>query len=99
VRPVGNGSAARTLASCHGYLAVADDGALGVVETPLFPPGSDVPDYLVIRAASRRGERRSLVGVGLVSGVSRTRRLVSLRGTVEELSRLPSSLPAARELR
>jgi hypothetical protein len=46
-----------TLACSHGYLVVGRDGPLGVVETPLFPPEGDEPDYLVLRRRKRLRSR------------------------------------------
>jgi hypothetical protein len=89
-------SVVRALTSCHGYRVRAEDGVLGEVETPLFPPDSDVPDYLVVRTGA--GEER-LVAVASVAAVDACRRLVRLDGSVEELSRLPSWLPVAARRR
>ena len=88
----------RSLASCHGYEAVADDGSLGEVETPIFPPGSDIPDYLSVRSVQNGSERRLLVAIALVNEIDKDHRFVQLRGSIGELSRLPSSLPLARRL-
>lgn len=82
------------LAHCQGYLAQADDGWLGEIETPLFPPHSDLPDYLVVRAGDGR---RWMIAVAHVARVDPAHRLIHLRGSLWELSRLPAWLPLAHD--
>lgn len=89
------GGAPRALASCHGYLAVASDGPLGAVETPLFAPDSDEPDFLIIQVADEPRPRRPIVSTAFVDHVDRTRKLVYLRATGAEIAHLPESLPLA----
>jgi hypothetical protein len=84
---------AGALSCSHGYVVVADNGPLGVVETPLFPPGRDEPDYLVVRQAS--GARHPVVPVSLVESAEPG--LVRLAASVEEIDRLPEDLPLALE--
>ena len=84
----------RTLAVSHGFSVLADDGRLGEIETPLFPPDSAEPDYLVV-LIGRRTSRRRLVGVGLVDSADPRRREVRLRGSRAEIHSLPALLPVA----
>jgi hypothetical protein len=74
------------LARCHGYPAVASDGPVGELETPLFPPGADEPDYLIIRLARVLRPRMPVVWAGLVQDIDAERRLVFLDATREERS-------------
>ncbi len=91
--PVGS-DVRRALGGCHGFLALADDGELGEIETPLFASDADRPDYLIVRTSGRfRRARRPVVPAVRAEGVDRERRLVYLRGTVAELADLPESLP------
>jgi hypothetical protein len=83
------------LSRCHGYLVIADNGWLGDVETPLFGSDAGEPDYLVVRTHVEGRARRALVPASLVSRVDVEDALVHVRGSVWELSRFPSSLPAA----
>ena len=85
--------AEQRLAVSHGFLVVASDGPIGEVETPLFPPDADEPDYLVIRTGARR--RRPVVSTALVDHVDAARRLVFLRGSGKEIASLPEHLPLA----
>jgi hypothetical protein len=84
----------RLLAASHGFTVVASDGLAGEVETPLFPPDSDEPDYLVIGVGSVR-RRRPVVSTVLVERVDADRRLVFVRVQAKVLSRLPEHLPLA----
>jgi hypothetical protein len=87
----------RALARSHGFIAVAVDGDLGKVETPLFPPDWNEPDYLIVKTGGgTRRVRRPAIPVGLVDEVDVERAVVYLRGTVSELAHLPESLPLAR---
>jgi hypothetical protein len=85
----------QALAHCHGYTVVASDGPVGEVETPLFPPHADQPDYLIIRVARRNGQRRPVVPTGLVAHVDSGLRVVRLRETRREIIHLPEYLPLA----
>jgi hypothetical protein len=82
------------LACSHGYLVVGSDGPLGVVETPLFPPGGDEPDYLVLRLHEPRAAGHPVVHVSLVQSAEPG--LVRLTVTSEEAAELPVGLPLAR---
>jgi hypothetical protein len=81
------------LARCHGFLAVAHGAPVGEVETPLFPPGGDEADYLILRTPL--GGRR-LVSTGLVREIDADDRVVHLSASAVEIERLPESLPLAR---
>jgi hypothetical protein len=81
------------LGRSHGFVVVGTDGPLGVVETPLFPPNADEPDYLVVRRQRRIRTRHPVVHVSLVREVGRG--VVSLRASSEQVDRLPESLPLA----
>lgn len=83
------------LALCGGFQAEAEDGELGVVETPLFPPDGSVPDFLVVRVRDHLRSRRPVVPAALVAAVDPALRVVRLRGSRDELSRLPEHLPLA----
>jgi hypothetical protein len=82
-----------TLACSHGYLVVGCDGPLGVVETPLFPPEGDEPDYLVLRRRKRLRASHPVVHVSLVHSAEPG--LVRLAATSDEVDRLPEGLPLA----
>jgi hypothetical protein len=84
----------RWLATSHGFSVVASDGVVGEVQTPLFPPDYDEPDYLVIQIGTPR-RRRPVVSTALVERVDAGRRLVFVRAVANELSRLPEHLPLA----
>jgi hypothetical protein len=81
------------LARSHGSLVVASDGLVGEVETPLFPPDADEPDYLLVNRQRRLRSRRPVVPVALVRHV--TPGVVFLRATSDEVDRLPEHLPIA----
>jgi len=83
------------LCRCHGYLAVAADGVCGVVETPLFPPDSGEPDYLIVKTGGRIRPRYPVVSMALVTAVDPERELVLLSASKDELQRLPERLPLA----
>jgi hypothetical protein len=85
---------ASPLACSHGYLVIGRDGPLGIVETPLFPPEGDEPDYLIVRR--RRHRRRAshpLVHVSLVRSAQPG--VIRLTVSAEEVDRLPERLPLA----
>ena len=79
------------LAGCGGFAVEAGDGAVGVVETPLFPPDAAAPDFLVLRA----GYRKPVVPVALVEWVDADRRLVHLHAQRNQVLELPEHLPVA----
>ncbi len=83
----------RLLAGCHGYVVAASDGLLGEVETPVFPPDSPEPDYLVVRVGAAGQSRLPVIPTSLIQEVNPERRLVRVRGTREELAQLPENLP------
>jgi hypothetical protein len=83
------------LARSAGFQAMAADGDLGIVETPLFPPDAAVPDFLVLRVSGGLRKRRPIVSAALVDEIDYPRRLVRFRGSREELERLPEQLPLA----
>jgi hypothetical protein len=79
--------------ACHGFLVIAADGPCGSIETPLFPPDCNDPDFLVVRVGGRRGARRVMVPAGLVQHVDADAQTVRISGTRDELARLPEMLP------
>jgi hypothetical protein len=83
------------LSLCCGYRVHADDGELGVVETPLFPPDGSEPDFLVLRIADGAGARRPVVAAALVEAVDAERRVVRVHGLRADLALLPEHLPLA----
>lgn len=72
----------------------AEDGTVGLVETPLFPPDESEPDFLVLRVG-RLHPRRPIVSAALVEGVDPEAKVVYVRGRREEIQRLPEHLPLA----
>jgi hypothetical protein len=82
------------LAFTFGYAVEADDGPVGVVETPLFPPDRSEPDFLVLRVG-RLHPRRPVVSAARVDDVDPTRRIVHIRGRRDEIADLPEHLPLA----
>jgi len=73
---------------------VALDGTCGTVETPLFPPDTDTPDYLMLRLEPVRGGCAfPIVSAALVDGVDLGTRCVHLQATIAELASLPQDLP------
>jgi hypothetical protein len=90
----------RALTRSHGFAALASDGKLGIVETPVFPPSVARPDYVIVRTqVPGRRSRRPVITVALVESVDTVARVVRFRGTVRELERLPQSLPVANLIR
>lgn len=79
--------------TCHGFLVVAADGPCGSIETPLFPPDCNDPDFLVVRVSGRAGPRRVIVPTGLVQRIDSDAETVLVSGTGAELGRLPEMLP------
>ena len=88
----------RALAHCHGFVAVASDGQLGEIETPLFPPDWREPDYLIVRTMRDDNHRlrRPVIPIGLVDEVDEERKMLYLRGTVRQLAHMPESVPLTR---
>jgi hypothetical protein len=85
-----------TLLACSaGFAAIARDGVLGTVETPLFPPDAREPDFLVIRAGPWPRTRRSIVSTALVEDVDVERRCVRLAASKRDIDRLPEHVPIA----
>jgi len=84
------------LTSCHGFLAVAGDRVLGLVETPLFPRAESEPDYLVVRTTSSVPGVFRIVPCSLVERVDVARRRLELRGEWSEIAALPERLPLGR---
>jgi hypothetical protein len=82
------------LALSGGFAVVADDGVVGVVETPLFPPDGTEPDFLVLRIG-RLHPRRPILSATLVEHVDRDARRVRVRGSRDDIERLPEHLPLA----
>lgn len=93
--PMSDREGHRILAYCTGFDVEAADGVVGKVETPLFPPDAAVPDYLVIRASRHGRIRRPVVAAVLVERIDLSRRVIVLRGTEREITRLPQHLPLA----
>jgi hypothetical protein len=83
------------LAGSAGFEAVARDGALGTVETPLFPPDAVEPDFLVLRVRGWAGVRRPIVSTALVEAVDAEQRVVRLAGLRDDIARLPEHVPIA----
>ena len=83
------------LAFCSGFEAEAADGPVGVVETPLFPPSGDAPDFLILRTGGPLRHRRPVVAIALVEDVDPTARVVRFHGSKQEIERLPEHLPLA----
>ena len=85
------------LARSAGFEAVARDGVLGTIETPLFPPDAREPDFLVLRVrGGTAGTRRPIVSTALVEGVDEERRVVRLAGLRRDIAQLPEHVPIAR---
>ena len=83
------------LAASAGFRAVASDGPLGVVETPLFPPDAREPDFLVLRIRAWSRTRRPIVSTALVEAVDVESRVVLFSGRRQELERMPEHVPIA----
>ena len=82
------------LALSSGFTVAADDGEVGVVETPLFPPDDTAPDFLVLRVG-RVHPRRPVLATALVESVDVARRLVRVHASRREILDLPEHLPLA----
>jgi hypothetical protein len=83
------------LAGSAGFRAIARDGPLGAVETPLFPPDAREPDFLVLRTGSGLRVRRPIVSTALVEGVDPDLRVVRLALQRKDAARLPEHVPIA----
>lgn len=92
---LGDRSDLHLLAGCAGFRLVAEDGAVGVVDTPLFPFAAAAPDFLVARTGNRLRPRRPVVPVTLVTGVDAVERVVAVAGTRSQIAALPEHLPVA----
>ncbi len=90
---LGNRKDTRILRRSRGYQALADDGRLGEVETPLLPAGADEPDFLVIRVRGWLRTRLPVVSTALVVDVDTTNEVVRIAGPRDRLRRLPEYLP------
>lgn len=62
------------------------------MESPLFPPGQDEPDFLAVRTGTLFGRRRRLVSTELVGGVDAEQRIVYVDLTRAQIARLPGQL-------
>ncbi len=82
------------LAFTCGFAVEAEDGPVGVVETPLFPPDRSEPDFLVLRVG-RILPRRPVIHAALVEGVDPKRRVVRIHGRRAEIAHVPEHLPLA----
>lgn len=82
------------LGLCGGFAVHAEDGLVGVVETPLFPPDETAPDFLVLRAG-RLHPRRPILAAALVERVDPRARVVHVRGRRRDILSLPEHLPLA----
>jgi hypothetical protein len=82
------------LALCSGFAVEASDGEVGTVETPLFPPDEVKPDFLVLRVG-RLLPRFPVLATALVDDVDPRTRVVHVRGSRDEIARLPEHLPLA----
>lgn len=89
-----DGLAAAHLAVSSGFAVLARDGAVGVVETPLFPPDEPTPDFLVLRVG-RVNPRRPVLATALVERVDLRTRVVHVRGSRDDVLALPEHLPLA----
>ena len=85
------------LSRSHRYTVVAQDGVAGTVETPLFPPDGDGPDYVVARVVAARGRSElRILPVALVEDVEPEKQVIRVRLTSDELLALPARLPLER---
>lgn len=83
------------LAGSAGYEVSASDGPVGVVETPLFPPDSAEPDFLVLRVGIWPRTRRPIVPVSFVETIDTAQRTVHVSGSRAEIASLSECLPIA----
>jgi hypothetical protein len=82
--------APRSLRGCHGYELEAIDGVVAEVETPLFPPHSADPDYLLLRLRQpgRLFPEFALLPAGAVASVDGETRRVTVSASGREIRRL-----------
>jgi hypothetical protein len=80
------------LATSHGYAVEADDGDVGEVETPLFPPAGAEPDFLVVRLASDMSQF-AVVPVHVVSNVDPASRRIKLDASRSAVAAMPRDIP------
>jgi hypothetical protein len=86
----------RALADSGGFLAVASDGHLGEIEMTLVPPEREgEPDYVVVRRGRFPRTRHPVVPAALIEEIDPRRRVVYLRGRVEQLAAFSERLPLA----
>jgi hypothetical protein len=85
----------QVLAASAGFRAVASDGPLGSVETPLFPPDAREPDFLVLRVYGWARTRRPIVSTALVEEVDAESRTIRLSGRRRDIERMPEHVPIA----
>jgi hypothetical protein len=85
-----------SLSTCHGYGVLAQDGVLGHVETPLFPPDGRHPDFLVIRVRDAARLRFPVVHVSLVRDIDQEARLIRVGMRRRDAASLPEQLPLGR---
>jgi hypothetical protein len=83
------------LARSRGFLAIASDGHLGQIEMTLAPPEREEADYLVVLTRRFLRFRHPVVSAELVEEIDPDRRLVYLRGRVDQLAEFPERLPLA----
>ena len=75
--PSHTSSADARLAASHGFSVKANDGDVGEVETPLFPPTGAEPDFLVVRLASDEASF-AVVPVQVIESIDPDARLIRL---------------------
>ena len=80
------------LGQAHGFSVVAVDGPCGAVQTPVFPPNTRDPDFVVVRVPGPPARYR-LVPAAAVLEVDRGRELVRLGLTRAQVARLSERLP------
>lgn len=83
------------LALCSGFTVEANDGTVGVVETPIFPPDEAAPDFLVLRVGGRVHPRRPVLATALVESIDPRSRVVRVRASRKDVLHLPEHLPLA----
>ena len=81
-----------SLATSHGYAVEAEDGDVGEVETPLFPPAGAEPDFLMVRLAND-ASRFAVVSVQLISNVDSTSRRIKLETSCSAVAAMPRDIP------
>lgn len=81
--------------ACHGFAVVGADGHIGTVETPLFPPDCNDPDFLVVRVSDGSEARRLMVPTALVQRIDASAQIVRIQRTRDDLLRLPDIVSQA----